>query len=673
MHYVLIFLLLFAGMTSAFAQGHIDSSDAHPWDAYFHDAFGTDEYDENTLEEQYEYLCMLEVSPLNINEADYEQLSLIPGLTMERISEIIAYRTRYGALRSIEELSMIESIDYDLRVFLSHFLVAKPVSKEPWYSHENLSNLLKNGHGEVLASSSLPLYSREGDLGKYLGDKYKYGVKATMHFADYVKVGFVGAKDGGEPFGCRGNSYGMDYYSFYVAVKDLGRFSNITLGRYRVKYGMGLVQNNNFSFGKQSMMQAMGRSSNIISPHSSRSDANYFQGIAAAFNLGKGFSLSAFTSYRYVDATLNSDGSVATIVTSGYHRTQNEMDKKYNTVEMTSGAHLAFKHEGWHAGATFVNNWLDRDLNPSTTTLYRRYYARGNQLWNASVDYGYTSSRFALSGETAIGKTGGLATLNMLQWKALHDLTLMAVQRYYSYKYNALHANAFSDGGHVQNESGVYLGASWRASRKLTLNAYTDIAYSPWAKYMISQSSYSWDNTMEMILKQGSWTWLSRYRYRLKQRDNEDKKSLIDRHQHRMRISATKTADAFTLRTQFDCSAFSARQENNFGWMLSQSASWKVLKDMEVSGNAAYFHTDNYDTRLYAYEKSLLNTFYIPSFYGEGMRLALFLRSDMLQHFTFIAKIGYTKYFDRSRISSADRMINASHQTDLDLQIRYKF
>lgn len=653
----------------------LQDTDTHSWEEYFHDIIGVEDYEDGVLDELFEHLCMLESSPLNINTVDFDELSLIPGLSIEQISDIIKYRDRYGEMRSIEELSLIESVDQPLRLFLSHFLVAAPIEKKGWIATAvNDSLRSSRWHGDVLSSLSVPLYERVGDRGAYLGGKYKYGVKVTGQYTSKIKYGIVAAQDAGEPFGKAGNRYGMDYYSFFVALKDLGRFSNITVGRYRVRYGMGLVQNNNYSFGKQSMMSVAGRSANVISPHSSRSEGNYFQGIAAAFQLSRDFTLSAFTSYRYLDATLNEDGTAATLITSGYHRTETEMGKKYNTVEMTSGGHVAYKHNAWHGGATFVYNWFNRTLAPSLSSLYRRFYPRGDAFWNASIDYGYTAPRFAFSGETAIDSCGNIATLNTIHWKANHDITLTAVQRFYSYRYTALHANAFSDGGKVQNENGAYLGLAWKMSRRLTLDAYTDFSYSAWPKYMIGRESYSWDNTVALTCKHRDWTWLARYRFRLRQRDDKNQDdALMNRYDHRLRISATRSSVSLTWRTQLDGSWLNTKYENNYGWMLSESATWKASRWLEVSGNAAYFHTDNYDTRLYAYERSMLSTFYMPAFYGEGIRLALHAKATLSKHFTLIAKAGYTDYFDRNVISSSYRQINASHQTDIDLQLRYKF
>lgn len=673
MRYILLFFLFLP--LSVYCQSK------HSWEEYFNDINGIEDYDENALTVAYEHLCELEESPININTATIDDLSEIPGLSIEQISDIIEFRDRYGELKTMEELSMIGSISAQLRIFLSNFFVAKPIEQTPWYKKENLSRIMKNGHGTVLSDIQIPMYERKGDKDGYYGGKYKYGIKLTGSFSNHIKYGFIAAQDAGEPFFSHGNKYGVDHYSFYVSVSEWGRLSKLVVGRYRVRFGMGLVLNNNFSFGKQTMLSSVGSVTNNITGHSSRSDANYFQGAAATISLGNSakhnrWELSTVYSYRKKDATLNADGTISTILTSGYHRTKSEMDKKNNTSALVAGSHLAWKWEGWHAGVTAMYNWFDRDLAPSYSSdgyKYRKYNARGNAFWNASIDYGYCSSRLSLSGETATGSCGALATLNALQAKPNSSLTLMAVQRFYSYKYYSLYSSAFSDGGNVQNESGIYLGARWELPIPVVLDVYSDLSYSPWLKYQVNASSYSWDNSLSATSSIRGWDIMARYRLRIKERNNTSRTSLVDRTEHRGRLSATHAGDKWTLRTQIDMAALNFDTKRPFGWMLSQSVRCQMTDKMDCSVLAAYFNTDDYDTRLYTYERSVLNTFSMPSYYGKGVRLSSVFRYDVSKSFMLMCKIGYTKYFDRSTIGTDLRQINASYQTDIMLQLRYKF
>ena len=48
-------------------------------------------------------------------------------------------------------------------------------------------------------------------------------------------------------------------------------------------------------------------------------------------------------------------------------------------------------------------------------------------------------------------------------------------------------------------------------------------------------------------------------------------------------------------------------------------------------------------------------------------------RANIGSRLMLTAKLGNTNYFDRSTIGSSYQLINHSSQTDLDLQVRWKF
>ena len=74
----------------------------------------------------------------------------------------------------------------------------------------------------------------------------------------------MGSQDAGEPFLSNANNLGYDFYSFYFQVRKLGALKNLTLGRYRLRFGMGLVINNDFGLGKTNTLTTLGRNGNAL-------------------------------------------------------------------------------------------------------------------------------------------------------------------------------------------------------------------------------------------------------------------------------------------------------------------------------------------------------------------------------------------------------------------------
>ena len=641
----------------------------HSWEALLNDVMALEDGESLSWQETYDILCELEQHPIDLNNATREDLEAIPFLTAQQVMDICEYLYKYAPMRSLGELAMIESLDYYQCELLRHFVVLGEV-KQPGFP--SVKNILKYGGHEVVATAKLPFYKRKGDDDGYLGSSYKHSLKYTFTYGQYVKAGILGSQDAGEPFFTKGNTLGYDFYSFYLQLRKMGRLKNLVVGRYKAKFGMGLVLNNDFMLGKIASLQQLGSTEYNVRAHSSRMESNYLQGVAATINVAHGLDVTAFVSYRYIDATLNKDSTIATILDDGYHRTQTEMDKKNNSSVTMGGMNINYRYGGFHVGATGIFSHLSRDIRPNTSAIYRMYYAAGNNLWNVSLNYGFVSKKLQLSGETATGDCGALATINTLSYRATGDLDLCALQRFYSKKYYSLYSESFSEGGRVQDESGFYVGMNWHPSEKFRLLGYFDFAFFPWPKYQAAIASHAYDGFLQATYKRGGWSVLARYRLKIWEKDNEEKTALINRTEQRGRVAIGYDGGVWNTNTQADV-VYVSYKEKDFGWMVSQSVSVRPLEWLSIVGNIGYFNTDSYEARIYTYEKGPLYTFNFPSFYGEGIRYSLFARADFSRKVMMIARVATTNYFDRNTIGTSYQKINHSSMTDLELQLRLKF
>ena len=641
------------------------------WEPYFDDLAAMDDASGTDWAEAYDMLCELEDNPVNINAATREELERLPFLSDAQVSDILEYICRHGPMASPAELQLITSLDYTRRHLLQCFTVAGP---GPEGARPTAAETLRRGRHELVATLRAPLYDRAGDRNGYLGYKYKHWLRYTFTSGDILRAGFAASQDGGEPFFAAGNTLGYDFYSFYISLNLPGRLESVILGRYTASFGMGLVTNTGFSLGKLSALSTLGRTPAGLRPTASRSTASYLQGAAARVRLGRGMRLSLFASWRPHDATLNKDdGSAATIVTSGYHRAPAEMAKKNNTHSATAGANLSLAAGAFRIGATAAYTHYDRPLRPNTAAPYRRHYPSGSDFANAGVDYSYTSHSFSLRGETAIDRSGNVATVNSATASLGSRFGMAVIHRFYSCRYEAVLADAFSEGGRVQNEHGAYLGLWWQAARRLRLTAYADYARFAWPRYRISRPSAALDGMLTAAYTAPAWRIDARYRLRRRQRDNADKTALTDITDHRLRLALTAGTDEsrWQLRTQADASA-ARSAETSRGLMLSQSATLR-LRRLQLYAMAAWFATDDYDSRLYATERGPLYSFQSAAFYGRGLRLALMARADLGRSLMLLLKAGTTKYFDRSAIGSGHRLIDSSAMTDIDAQLRWRF
>ena len=648
------------------------------WEQLWQEMLADDEGEEDAHDDEYERLYELAHNPLDINNATKEQLRQLPFLTDTQVEAIMDYRRSYGPVRSARELKMVSALGQWETAMLPFFIYAgSQEDEEEGTSYQHAWPRRKKPHSELTITGRLPFQRRKGDDNGYLGYRYRHSLRYEYGKGDRLRIGFIGSQDSGEPFLAKGNKWGYDYYSYYVMTGKMGLLDKAIVGKYRVTAGMGLVLGSSFAMGKLNALQSMARQPTALRPHSSRSQADYFRGAAATLAfLRKGrqddapLTATIFASHRPADATLNDDGTAATIGSSGYHRTPAEMERKNNTHLTAIGARIAYKHKAWNTALNAVTTHTDRSLQPPTA-LYRQHSPKGNNFTNASIDYAYSTPKLTIGGETAVNRNGAVATVNKIGWQPADNMALMALWRLYSYRYNGLYSHSFGDNSTAQNESGLFIGATWRPARRLTLMAYADYAYFPWAKYLVSQSSRACDFMMQADYRTRRWKLTARARAHLRQRDDEAKTALTDNNNYRARLSATYApSKKWSTQTQVDLSRAYYLKASQ-GWMLSERLTLQK-RSWLASATAALFRTDDFNSRICLYERQMAHEFYLPAYAGEGMRLAATARIALGKRLRLTARIGYTKYFDRATIGTGLQQTDDSHTTDLDLQLQYK-
>ena len=659
---------------------HVYCQTAADWQEALRQWVTAEDVDESYGQEMMEMLEERAATPLNLNQVSREELEELPFLTAEQVEGIMEYADRYGPIRSMSELQMIRALDYDTRQLLRWFVyTGEGQGKRVW---PTWASMAKDGKHTLMATGKIPFYNRDGDSRNdekgYMGYKYRHDIRYQYNYHSRIKFGITAAQDAGEPFFSQNNRTGYDHYSYYLQLRDMGRLQELNLGMYRVQMGMGLLMNTGFHLGKLATLQSMGRSTHMLTAHSSRSAANYMQGAAATVKLSKAWRATAFASYRYLDATLNTDGTARTLLNDGYHRTLTELSKKNNTQRTDLGASVGWRQSAMK-GLPFVNlnvvyTRLNRELKPQKEkTLYRRYAAEGNDFLNMSIDYGYTNARLSINGETAINRHGALALIHTANVRLSETLSMMLLHRYYDKRYTALHAHSFSEGSGTQNEHGIYLGATWKPNRQWMLQGYADYAHFSWLRYQVSAPSDAFDALLSSRYNHGRWTMEGRYRLHLRQKDNKDKTMIANQWEHRARLAATcDLSPQLSLRTQVDGALMQTSEARSRGIMLSQHLSWK-WRSIKADAHVGWFHTDDYSTRLYQYERSALYDYSFPSYYGHGLHYSLMASADIGRHLTCTAKANITNYFDRSTIGTALQQISHSSMTDLLIQVRWKF
>ncbi len=645
--------------------------------------------DEARIENLYTDLSYLAEHPFELNSVTENELKRLPFLSDQQIASLLTYRTKYGKLVTLYELKNMEGIDFDTISLLLPFVYIGDISvnKRPF----SVKNLLKYGSNELQIRYDKCFQQKKGYCSypdsilqqypnrKYLGEPFYHHLRYSYAFDDRLQLGIVAEKDAGEPFW---NSYhkGYDFYSVHLFFKDMNKWlKSLAIGDYKVSFGQGLVISNDFTPGRSSIVAQAERRTNGFRRHFSTNENDYFRGMASTMAL-KQFYISLFYSYRKLDAGVDNN-EVSSFKTDGLHRLERDWEKKHTIPMQTYGGNVRYEDSNFSFGITALSYSFGKYRIQPDPKPYNLFYFRGNDNINMSVNYMLKTKKVKFYGETAISSNKAVATLNAFQLTPVSYLSLLVLHRYYDRRYQAFFGNAFGQNSSVQNEQGVYAGMQWTPFAHFKLSMYADVFRFPWLKYGVDAPSSGQEYMVQLDADPGkNFAWYLRYKYRKKEKnrtlENESTLNILPYSQQRFRLQFLYgIRSVWILKTSADCVYYDEwKGKRSLGWMISQGAGWKPSNlPFQSDIYMAYFHTDDYYSRINSYEKNILYAFNMPSFYGRGIRLSFSFRWNILDKLSLSAKLGHTYYADRNVIGTDQEEIEGHNKTDLYVLLRYKF
>ncbi len=642
--------------------------------------------DDTTVENMFQELTMLESNPLNLNRVSREQLEQFPLISYEQADQIAEFLDKNRPVYSVYELRNVPALDFKTVELILPFFFAGEVEKE----QPSVQEMFKRGRHEVQSRFDKTLQSRAGygefpdsilqryPNRKYRGEDFYTSVKYAFAYRDRIQFGLVGEKDPGEPFLRKNHPAGYDHYGFHLIVRDPGKLETVAVGDYRLSFGQGLILNNDFMLSKSWGANTVIRRTQRPKRHFSTAESGFFRGVAAVFQTGK-ITVTPFYSNKRFDANLSSDGAITSFKTDGYHRTPSEMEKKNNAREQVTGININYRNGQFQLGMSGLYHAYDRMYFP-VIREYNYYSLRNSSHVNASIDYSYRLNRLTFAGETAVAGNGAVATTHMIQYTPSGIFSLSALYRHFPISYNAMHAQAFSEGSRVQNENGLYVGVTFSPLRKVSATTYIDLFRFPWPKNGVDKPSAGFDFHFSgtYAVNRNS-NFELRYKFKQKEQNagypDENSRTVLPYNTQKIRLRYNHALNSgWDFRTTFDAALLHRKRfPREKGVMFSQHAGYRGGKKIRGDLFAGYFKSDTYASRVYSYERNILTTFYMPSFYGEGIRLAASGRYTFTPRLSFSVKIGHTRYFDRETIGSGTERISGNRRTDLFTYWQWQF
>jgi len=624
-------------------------------------------------------------SPMNINTADAVALQEIGILNPLQIQQFIVYRQLLGNFISIYELQAIPGWDIATIERIRPFICITD-------NNDFLNAIWKRLHGgthSVIIRTSQVVEKSTGYIRKdagnfYTGSPQHFLLRYKYQFKNLLQYGIIADKAAGEPFFTGTQKQGFDFYSLHFFARNMGAVKALALGDFTVNMGQGLVQWQSLAFKKSSDVLNIKRQLPVLRPYHSAGEINFHWGAGVTLQKNN-LELTAFLSYRKLDAnrisdTIANDEFASSLLTSGLHRTNSEIEDKGAQRQLTYGFTIGFNKGALHTGLNVVQYSFGVPMRKQDQP-YNLYAFSGKELGNRSVDFSYTFRNVHLFGELAsdhrmrfAGIAGALASVC-----AAADISLL--YRNISPAYQSLYSNAFTESSLPANEKGLYMGISLRPLSCWRLDAYADFYHFPWLRYLVNAPVSGTDYMLQLTYKPNKQLEIcGRYRIETKPGNNNAAGSFL------APVTAG-TLERFRFQFQYRLtSEITIRNRNelvrvnktpvNTGEGFLINVDW-IYKPMmrKYSGNMRlqYFETDGYDSRMYAYENDVLYSFSIPVFYDKGYRWYVNIKYDFSKKISGWLRLAQTIYMDKATIGTGLDEIMGDRKTELKLQLQYNF
>ncbi|HEX8299900.1 MAG TPA: helix-hairpin-helix domain-containing protein [Rubricoccaceae bacterium] len=673
-----------------------------------------------------ELLVDLRDNPLDVNTATADELAQIPALTPLIAGDIVRVRAARGGFTSLPQLREVPGVTAQVYLNARPYLsigprlqtaaarnVRFPRAPRPseiaaglqYTTTQRVQRRLNEQAGYVIG---------EGDSTRaFAGSPERIYTRFTAAYRRQFSVNVTLEKDPGEAFAfdTGTNTYGYDYVSAHAAILRSGRIEALVLGDFVAEFGQGVALWRASGFGKGP--DAVGgpvRSGRGIRPYGSVDENNFFRGAALSFAVTPGVVATAFASRRARDASLDTlafdiddpdlppdavDGAVITSLSAtGLHRTPGELARKDAIEETLLGGAIEMRRVGRtvqaKVGLVATQAAFDTPLVRGTRPDQIFDFA-GSSATTVSV-YGEARTRALQAfGEAARGPGGGMGGVLGLGADVGGGTELLLVGRHYDRDFTSLHGYPFGErNGIGRNETGLYAGIRLRPSRQWTVNAYVDQYRFPYLRFTVPRPSQGREALVTAEVRPRSY--LRGYiQARTETREvGIDAGNVIpgstvgglgDQTRQTLRVQGEWDASRtvrFRARVEGSRSVREAvpgepRPEATTGALVYQDVRVQARPWLRVDTRLALFRTDDYDSRLYAFENDLTGVFAIPALSGRGVRGYVLAAAEPLPGLVVQAKLASTWLRGVRRVGSGDSEVQGNRVSDVGVQLRYRF
>lgn len=628
---------------------------------------------ESLSEEQAENLYQLYQQPLDLNAAGEEQLASLFLLTPAQIRSFLRYRKEAGPLVSLYELQAVPDLDLPLIRKLLPF-----VRVEETALRKKAANMLLLRYDRIVEQRKGFIPDAQG-YRRYPGWPFRLYARLTSQAAENRSFNVTVKQDAGEAlvWNAATRRYGPDFVSASAHWKNRGRWMALQAGDYQLSVGQGLILAGGFALGKGAETVLTVRRPHLgIRSYTSGTESGFFRGGTATYRVSNGIDATLFISRIRRDANQTDSTAVSSLQTSGLHRTTGEVADKGALLSIDIGGHIRWKSERLQAGVTFLHTRYDKALRKADRPYNRfEFSGRENSVWGVNLA-GYQRNVY-LFGEAAVSSSGGtgivagaLAPLNR-RW----DASLLF--RRYGQRFHSFYGNAFGENTRNSNETGLYAGATFKPTARWQLSFYADGFRFPWLKYLVDTPSQGYGGLFRaayLLRKNQSATFQAFFERKEKNLPATIGKGVVPTRRggcfadiewslSRHISLHTRVAGSLSGYKGYPVSA---------GLVCLQDVSARLHR-VTLSARVAWLRTDDYDSRIYSYEKDVAGAFSIPAYAGKGWRGYLLVQVPAGRRADAWLRLSRTEWPGQASSGSGLDEIASFHRTDIRAQLRLRW
>lgn len=647
---------------------------------------------EDYYEDMINSLIRLSAQPINLNSAGFDSLKMLFFLSDAQIDNLLDFRKKHGPFTHPNELLLVTGISQQDLSNIKPFIRIGTYTPEKQSRYHLSQEILARLKMTRPKQAGYKKYNRKAFLyekdylakkqsrfqGPPVGTLLKYKISNQQHW----QGGLTLENDPGENYFSKSQKTGFDFLSAHACYTPGKIIHRIIVGDYKLQWGQGLLAWSGYSSGKSTSTLSNEKSGNGIAPYTSTDENRYLRGMAVSLHPTRTITTEIFVSYKKTDSNLADLDTLspktvqtATLYETGYHRNLSECEKKHILKEFTTGLSTHLNHRYFRIGVQL----LHYNFSPALTigkAAYQQYNETGHQRTLVSVDYKTGGYHFYLFGETARSDNGTWATVNGLRYSGIPRFALCALYRHYDKGYHSHYNSGFAEYSNTTNEEGLYLGLESTPFRSLKINAYYDRFrfFSP--RYQATIPGNGQEIVGDVTFNRSRWDCSFRFKHEEKPEDDKTGENLqsVSRIKQEYRLQFTYSiCEQLKSRTRTSYTRYMKKEKHEGGYLFYQDLMYSSLQtNLKAQFRFAYFDTDSYNTRIYAYENNVLYGYSFPALYDRGFRSYLNLNWKPFTLITLYLKAGLTYYPDKSTISSSLTQVNNNKLFDLSFQIRIK-